>query len=129
MFAILIGALTVAAVVATSVWQSDSPATESPSLPASSIAATTTSTIARNEIEARLRDILRVRDLAYQRRDIELLRQIYTTDCPCLRGDVSAIRQLRKDNAFRFVLASTPSGKGLLLGFAAPIDEKTDDTK
>jgi hypothetical protein len=181
MFAILIGALTVAAVVATSVWQSDSPATESPSLPASSIAATTTSTIARNEIEARLRDILRVRDLAYQRRDIELLRQIYTTDCPCLRGDGSAIRQLRKDNAvwvgastsvsikelekvndqlwvvvakfsaspfrietesgtliravkgrselFRFVLARTPSGKGLLLGFAAPIDEKTDDAK
>jgi hypothetical protein len=176
MLAVLIGALAVAAVVAMSLWRADPPATGSPTLPAPSMAVTTRSTIERNAIEARLRDILRVRDLAYQRRDIELLKQIYTIDCPCLRGDGDAIRQLRKDSAvwvgastsvsikklekvndqvwvivanfnaspfrietesgaliravkgrselFRFVLARNSSGEGLLLGFAASVDEK-----
>jgi hypothetical protein len=99
MFAVAIAALSVGTIIATSLWRSDSPATGSPSSPLSSIVPTTTTTIERNGIEARLRDILRVRDRAYQERDINLLRQVYTADCPCLRGDGAAIRQLQKDNA------------------------------
>jgi hypothetical protein len=106
MVAVAIAALTVGAVIATSLWRSDSPATGSSSSPASSIVPTTTSSIERSGIEARLREILRVRDEAYQERDINLLRRVYTVDCPCLRGDGAAIRQLRKDNAV-WVGAST----------------------
>jgi hypothetical protein len=48
---------------------------------------------------AQLRAILKVRDQAYRERNVDLLRKIYTTDCPCLRGDKGAIQQLLKDNA------------------------------
>jgi ketosteroid isomerase-like protein len=103
------------------------------------------------------------------------LRKVYSVDCPCLRGDGDAIRQLLKDDAvwigastsirvkrfekvndrlwivvaefiaspfrietesgdlvravdgrtklFRFVLARPTTGQGLVLGFAAPLDE------
>jgi len=57
-------------------------------------------------VVARLREILRVRDVAYRRRDAELLKTIYTNDCPCLAGDGNAIKQLLKDNAI-WVGAST----------------------
>jgi hypothetical protein len=40
-----------------------------------------------------------VRDRAYRDRDAGLLEKVYTTDCPCLRGDRAAIRQLVHDNA------------------------------
>jgi hypothetical protein len=105
MLAVLIGALSVA-VISALVWRSDSPATGSPSAPASSRAVTTTSLTEKGQVETRLRDILRVRDRAYRKRDIDLLRQVYTADCPCLRGDGAAIKQLLKDDAV-WVGAST----------------------
>jgi hypothetical protein len=105
MLAVLVGALSVGAISAL-VWRSDSPATGSPSAPASSRGVTTTSLTETGQIEARLRDILRVRDRAYRKRDIDLLRQVYTADCPCLRGDGAAIKQLLKDDAV-WVGAST----------------------
>jgi hypothetical protein len=55
---------------------------------------------------AQLRAILKVRDQAYRERNVDLLGRIYTTDCPCLRGDRGAIQQLLKDNAV-WVGAST----------------------
>jgi hypothetical protein len=71
------------------------------------MAASTTTTLAEeDQVVARLREILRVRDRAYRERDPELLQEVYTPDCPCLRGDGDAIRQLIADNAV-WVGAST----------------------
>lgn len=72
----------------------------------SALAVTTTTIDARTEIVDRLRHILRVRDRAYRDRTAEALKTVYTTNCPCLKGDQSAIRQLIKDNAI-WVGAST----------------------
>jgi hypothetical protein len=76
-----------------------------PSSPPTTAAATTT-TDSRTEVVARLREILKVRDAAYGRRQAELLKTIYTSDCPCLAGDGNAIKQLLKDKAV-WVGAST----------------------
>jgi hypothetical protein len=70
------------------------------------IAATTTTISEEEAVVARLREILRVRDRAYRERDVDPLRKVYTTDCPCLRGDRSAIKQLLQDDAV-WVGAST----------------------
>ena len=88
--------------------RSDPGATGSPSASSSttSIQATSTTIGEREEVVAQLRSILKVRDQAYRERDIELLKEVYTTDCPCLRGDRGAIEQLLKDNAV-WVGAST----------------------
>jgi hypothetical protein len=104
--ALVIGSLAAAVVTITLVWRSDSSVNELASAPASSRAATTTSLAEGDEVKARLRDILRVRDQAYRTRDVGLLGRVYTTDCPCLRGDVAAIKQLLKDDAV-WVGAST----------------------
>jgi len=77
-----------------------------PSRPQTTASPTTTTIDTRTEVVARLREILRVRDVAYRRRDAELLKTIYTNDCPCLAGDGNAIKQLLKDNAI-WVGAST----------------------
>ena len=85
------------------------PETTASPLPPSTARATkaTTTTIAEeNLVSARLREILRVRDRAYRQRDVSLLSTIYTTDCPCLRGDVGAIEKLLEDDAV-WVGAST----------------------
>jgi hypothetical protein len=60
---------------------------------------TTTTIDTRTEVVARLREILRVRDVAYRQRDAGLLKMVYASDCPCLDGDGNAIKQLLKDNA------------------------------
>jgi hypothetical protein len=55
-----------------------------------------TSTVAgRDEIVARLHSIFRVRDRAIQERNPSLLKDIYTVDCPCLKGDRALIQGLR----------------------------------
>ena len=100
MSAVLVGGLVLAiAVIATT--RRDNPEESlSPSQSASSSAAVPTTTIGeREEVVARLRAILKVRDEAYVQRDTGLLREVYTPDCPCLRGDKGAIQQLLKDNA------------------------------
>jgi hypothetical protein len=106
--AALIGSLVVALTVIAVARRTDSEAAGSRSAPPSSErAAVTSTTIAeREEVVAQLRAILRVRDQAYLERNVDLLRRIYTTDCPCLRGDRGAIQQLLKDNAV-WVGAST----------------------
>jgi hypothetical protein len=80
------------------------PAPSSP--PTTAAAATTTTSDPRTEIVARLKEILKVRDAAYEQRRAELLKTVYTSDCPCLAGDGTAIKQLLKDKAV-WVGAST----------------------
>jgi hypothetical protein len=48
----------------------------------------------QDEVVARLREILRIREDAYRFRDPELLRTIYSDDCPCLATDEKAIYEL-----------------------------------
>jgi hypothetical protein len=100
---LILGVLTAVAVAVTAVVLargSDPVTTGLQSAPTSSSTAdVTTTTGEREEVIAQLRAILRVRDRAYRERDVDLLREVYTTDCPCLRGDGRAIQQLIKDDA------------------------------
>jgi hypothetical protein len=108
--ATVVALLVVTAVVAVLMTRGDGEAAGStapePSSPQTTASPTTTTIDTRTEVVARLREILRVRDVAYRRRDAELLKTIYTNDCPCLAGDGNAIKQLLKDNAI-WVGAST----------------------
>lgn len=98
--AVLIGGLAVALVMALPM-RPDPATTSSPSATTSLSTAdvTTTTAAAREEVVSQLRAILRVRDRAYRERNVDLLREVYTTDCPCLKGDEGAIQQLLKDDA------------------------------
>jgi hypothetical protein len=60
----------------------------------SSSSATARSTATQREIASRLREILRIREAAYRSRNPDLLRSIYSSDCPCLAGDEKAIHDL-----------------------------------
>jgi hypothetical protein len=107
-FLVLIAGLVVAVGAIALTRRSDPATTGAPSASTSTTAldVTTTTVGEREEVVARLRAILRVRDRAYRERDVDLLRDVYTTDCPCLRGDGRAIEQLIKDDAV-WVGAST----------------------
>jgi hypothetical protein len=59
----------------------------------------TTTLDPKAQVVARLKEILKIRDEAYRQRNPALLNSIYTSDCPCLRGDGDAIRQMIKDHA------------------------------
>ena len=97
---ILIGVLVAGVAVFGTVRRADPASQESPSASTQPRVAATTTTIGeKEEVVVRLREILRVRDRAYRDRDAGLLEKVYTTDCPCLRGDRAAIRQLVHDNA------------------------------
>jgi len=75
------------------------PSAPEPSSPQTTASPTTTTIDTQTEVVARLREILRVRDVAYRQRDTGLLRTVYASDCPCLAGDGNAIKQLLKDHA------------------------------
>jgi hypothetical protein len=96
-------ALLVAAIAAVFATRGDDPPAGSlppaPSSPPATAAATTTTIDPETEVIARLKEILKVRDAAYEQRQAELLKTIYTSDCPCLAGDGNAIKQLLKDKA------------------------------
>jgi len=95
----LLGGLALAVAIVASVTQSGSSAPDSASVqPSSSLPVTTTSLAEKDAVVSRLRDILKQRDRAYRERNVGLLRKVYSIDCPCLRGDGNAIRQLLKDN-------------------------------
>jgi hypothetical protein len=59
---------------------------------------TVTSIDSKSEVIARLKEILAVRERAYQNRDPEVLNRIYTVDCPCLKSDSNAIRELIREH-------------------------------
>jgi hypothetical protein len=63
------------------------------SLPAQT-ATTEAKSTEHDEILSRLREILRVREDAYRFRNPEMLRSIYSEDCPCLASDQNAIDEL-----------------------------------
>ena len=105
--AVLIGGLVAAVALLVAIRRPEPAAVASPSASTSPRAAPTTTRISEEEaVVIRLREILRVRDRAYRERDVGLLRNVYTTDCPCLRGDKRAIQQLLQDDAV-WVNAST----------------------
>jgi hypothetical protein len=96
----LLGGLAIAVAIVAFAVQPDSSAPDSASAqPSSSLAVTTTSLAEKDAVVSRLRDILEQRDRAYRERDVGLLRKVYSIDCPCLRGDGDAIKQLLKDGA------------------------------
>ena len=96
----LLAALAVAVALVVFALQSDSSAPDSAfAQPSSSLAVTTTSLAEKDAVVSRLREILEQRDRAYRERDVGILREVYSSDCPCLRGDGDAIRQLLKDDA------------------------------
>jgi hypothetical protein len=96
--ALLVIAAAVAVVFAT---REDPSAAGAPSpepFPPSTAAATTTTLDPRAEVVVRLKEILKVRDKAFQNRNVDLLSTVYTTDCPCLKGDGNAIKELADNN-------------------------------
>jgi len=52
----------------------------------------------KSEIIARLNEILTIRERAYHTRNPEVLKGIYTVDCPCLTSDTNAIHELLKQH-------------------------------
>jgi hypothetical protein len=69
-----------------------------PSSPPATVAATTTTIDPRTEVVARLKEILKVREEAFAKRDASLFDQIYSDDCPCLKSGRDAIAALLKEN-------------------------------
>jgi len=86
--------LSVGLVLASLAVGNDGTATSSPtdSSAAPEPSQTTSSADVEAELVARLRGILAQRDEAYRTRDPQLLKRIYTVDCPCLESDTNAIR-------------------------------------
>jgi hypothetical protein len=99
--AVLLGGLAVVVAVIAVPMTSDPESVVLPSEPTQLRPTETTATTIGEEdqVVARLREVLKVRDRAYRSRDASLLRKIYTPDCPCLRGDERAIEQLLRDDA------------------------------
>jgi hypothetical protein len=52
------------------------------------------STTTPRQLVSRLREILQIREAAYRSRNPDLLRSIYSSDCPCLASDEKAIYEL-----------------------------------
>ena len=59
---------------------------------------TSTTLETRAEVVERLRKILEIRDKAFRERNVEILEDVYTVDCPCLEGDRNAINELTANN-------------------------------
>lgn len=79
----------------------EDPIATSPATARATGSATTTTAVVvsrKSEIESRLREILQVRDEALVARNSELLTDIYTIDCKCLKDGRALIKQLLKEN-------------------------------
>jgi hypothetical protein len=98
---LLVATLLIALLV-TRLWtrQEDERVTPASTATSSSVEALPTSTTrdTRGEVVERLREILQVRDQAFRERNAKILKDLYTTDCPCLEGDRNAIRELIDNN-------------------------------
>jgi hypothetical protein len=98
----VLAAIFLVALLGTLLWtrQEDERTTSPSAATPSSVEAVPTSTTrdTRDEVVERLRQILRVRDKAFRERNAGILRDLYTTDCPCLEGDRNAIRELTENN-------------------------------
>ena len=99
--------LPVAVILAVLVTRQDGRATSSTLAPSPSVAVPTATTLdTRSELTGRLEEILKIRDKAFQDRDSQVLKDIYTVDCPCLEGDGNAIQELI-DNDYHVVGGAT----------------------
>ncbi|HZD74059.1 MAG TPA: hypothetical protein VE776_09285 [Actinomycetota bacterium] len=78
-----------------------SPAPVPPAEPGSPrpAASSPTGSSTRSDVAARLREILRIREAAFGRRDMRLLETVYAADCPCLLSGRAAIARLLADRA------------------------------
>jgi hypothetical protein len=65
--------------------------------PTSIAAATTTAAPGQEDFTAILRDLLARRDEAYEKNDVSILEEIYSTQCACLANGRKAIEQQRSD--------------------------------
>ena len=61
--------------------------------------ATATTVRLESELVIRLREILDRRDVAYRERDPSILEDVYAVDCPCLKSDSNAIRELIREDS------------------------------
>jgi hypothetical protein len=96
---VLIGALIVVAGIVVSRGGGEPAAESSTDFLTESGTTTTATTIpTRAEVTSRLRSILDVRDRALLTRDAELLSEIYTIDCECLKDGQALIEQLQREN-------------------------------
>jgi hypothetical protein len=96
--AALLVAATVAAVLVTrSNGEAAGSSSPEPSSPHPTASPTTTIDT-QNEVVARLREILRIREEAFVRRDASLFDQVYSDDCPCLKAGRDAIAALVREN-------------------------------
>jgi hypothetical protein len=100
--AVIVTALLAAATAALFATRGDDQAAGSlpppPSSPPATAAAPTTTINPRTEVVARLREILKVREEAFAKRDASLFDQVYSDDCPCLKAGRDAIAALLKEN-------------------------------
>jgi len=70
----------------------------SPSRSEMTFASTTTRTSdTKNEVVARLREILEVREQAFRERNAALFEDVYSSDCACRRAGRDAISALKKE--------------------------------
>jgi hypothetical protein len=61
----------------------------------------------QRDVAARLKEIMRIREEAYRVRSPEMLRSIYSVDCPCLASDERAINELiDRDHVWRGIATS-----------------------
>jgi hypothetical protein len=96
---VLIGAsIVVAGIVVSRGGDEPAPESSTDGLAESGTTTTATTIPTRTEVTSRLRSILEVRDRALLVRDAELLSEIYTIDCECLKDGQELIRQLQREN-------------------------------
>jgi hypothetical protein len=74
--------------------EDDKRALTTPESLASSSSAAARPTTTQRQLVSRLREILQIREAAYRSRNPDLLRSIYSSDCPCLASDEKAIYEL-----------------------------------
>ena len=90
----LAGGLLFAVIMASEDYGDETPISESSRAPATRSSPTTTRVDPEAELVARLREILARREAAYNKRNPGILMEIYTVDCPCMKSDSNAIREL-----------------------------------
>jgi hypothetical protein len=71
--------------------------TSGTSPPVTTASSATSTPDSRDEVVARLQEILQIREQAFQERDATLFDRVYTNDCPCLRAGRNAIAALKKE--------------------------------
>jgi hypothetical protein len=111
--AVVVAALVVAGIVVTRSDDQLSPPTSTAFGHGSATTPTPTTIASRDEIVARLREILEVRDSALLARNAALLSNIYTVDCKCLEDGRALIRQLRKEGVVWKGVRTTVSVKNI----------------